>query len=46
MIITNQVIDSIFSKIEQNFLKNNYQVIIIPSMRTPQNIIEKAKELF
>ena len=36
MIIINQVIDGIFSKIEQNFLKNNYQVIIIPSMRTPQ----------
>ena len=42
----NQVIDGIFSKIEQNFLKNNYQVIIIPSMRTPQNIIEKAKNYF
>jgi mitochondrial fission protein ELM1 len=43
---SNQVIDSIFSKIEQNFLKNNYQLIIIPSMRTPQNIIEKAKSYF
>ena len=42
----NQVIDDIFSKIEQNFLKNNYQAIIIPSMRTPQNIIEKAKSYF
>jgi mitochondrial fission protein ELM1 len=42
----NQVIDGIFSKIEQNFIKNNYQVIIIPSMRTPQNIIEKAKNYF
>ena len=42
----NQVIDGIFSKIEQNFLKNNYQAIIIPSMRTPQNIIEKAKNYF
>jgi len=42
----NQVIDNIFSKIEQNFLKNNYQVIIIPSMRTPQNIIEKAINYF
>jgi mitochondrial fission protein ELM1 len=42
----NQVIGGIFSKIEQNFLKNNYQVIIIPSMRTPQNIIEKAKNYF
>jgi mitochondrial fission protein ELM1 len=42
----NRVIDVIFSKIEQNFIKNNYQVIIIPSMRTPQNIIEKAKNYF
>ena len=42
----NQVIDGIFSKIEKNFLKNNYQVIIIPSMRTPQNIIEKSKNYF
>ena len=43
---SNQVIDSIFSKIEKNFLRNNYQLIIIPSMRTPQNIIEKAKSYF
>jgi len=42
----NQVIDGIFSKIEQNFLKNNYQLIVIPSMRTPQHIIEKAKNYF
>ena len=42
----NQVIEGIFSKIKQNFLKNNYQVIIIPSMRTPQNIIEKAINFF
>jgi len=42
----NQVIEAIFSKIEKNFIKNNYQLIIIPSMRTPQNIIEKAKNYF
>jgi len=42
----NQVIDDIFKKIEQIFLKNGYQVIIIPSMRTPQHIIEKAKNYF
>ena len=41
-----QVIEGIFSKIEQNFLKNNYQVIIVPSMRTPHHIIEKAKNYF
>jgi len=42
----NQVIDGIFSKIEKNFLKNNYQLIVVPSMRTPQNIIAKAKNYF
>jgi uncharacterized protein len=42
----NQVIEDIFSKIEQNFLKNNYQLIVVPSMRTPQNIIKKAKSFF
>ena len=42
----NEAIDSIFSKVEQSFLKNNYQLIVVPSMRTPQNIIEKAKNYF
>jgi mitochondrial fission protein ELM1 len=42
----NQVIDGIFLKVEQNFLKNNYQLIVVPSMRTPQSIIEKAKNYF
>jgi uncharacterized protein len=42
----NQVIDNLFLKIEQNFLKNNYQLIVVPSMRTPQYIIEKAKNYF
>jgi len=42
----NKVIDGIFSKIEKNFLKNNYQLIVVPSMRTPQYIIEKAKDYF
>ena len=42
----NQVIEGIFSKIEKNFLKDNYQLIIIPSMRTPQNIIKRAIDYF
>ena len=42
----NQVIEGIFSKIEKNFLKKNYQVIVVPSMRTPQHIIEKAENYF
>jgi mitochondrial fission protein ELM1 len=41
-----KVIDDIFLKIKQNFLNNNYQLIIVPSMRTPQNIIDKAKNYF
>jgi len=41
-----KVIDDIFFKIKKNFLDNNYQVIIIPSIRTPQNIINKAKNYF
>ena len=41
-----KVVDSIFLKIKQNFLNNNYQLIVVPSMRTPQNIIDKAKNYF
>ena len=41
-----KIIDEIFLKIENNFIKNNYQAIIIPSMRTPKNIIEKAQNYF
>ena len=42
----NKIIDEIFLKIENNFIKNNYQAIIIPSMRTPKKIIQKAKNYF
>jgi mitochondrial fission protein ELM1 len=41
-----KVIDNIFSKIKENFLDNGYQLIVVPSMRTPQNIIDKAKNYF
>ena len=41
-----KIIDEIFLKIENNFIRNNYQAIIIPSMRTPKNIIEKAQNYF
>ena len=41
-----KVIDNIFSKIKQNFLHNSYQLIVVPSMRTPQKIIDKAKNYF
>tara|TARA_Y100001970_G_scaffold282035_1_gene394049 strand:- start:2780 stop:3733 length:954 start_codon:yes stop_codon:yes gene_type:complete len=36
----------LFDKIKKNFISKNYQAIIIPSMRTPINIINKAKNFF
>ncbi len=39
-------IDEIFLKIKKNFIKNNFQLILIPSMRTPKYIIELAKNYF
>ena len=41
-----KTIDEIFKKIKNTFLSNNYQLIFIPSMRTPLFIIEKAKDFF
>ena len=41
-----KVIEDIFLKIKQNFLDNSYQLIVVPSMRTPQKIIDKAKNYF
>ena len=41
-----KVIDEIFLKIKNNFLNNDYQAIIIPSMRTPKSIIKKAQDYF
>ena len=41
-----QIIDKVFEKIENCFIKKNYQAIIIPSMRTPKNIIQKAQNYF
>jgi mitochondrial fission protein ELM1 len=39
-------IENIFAKIEKNFIQNGYQLILIPSMRTPKNIVEIAKNYF
>ena len=41
-----EVINSIFQKTEKNFIKKGYQLIFIPSMRTPKNIIHKAKNFY
>jgi len=43
---SDKAIDNIFSKIKKIFLDNNYQLIVVPSMRTPQKIIDKAKNYF
>ena len=39
-------IEKIFLKVKKNFLDNGYQLIFIPSMRTPEKIIEKAKNFY
>ncbi len=41
-----KLIDEIFLKIKNNFVKNDYQLIFIPSMRTPKKIINKAQKYF
>ena len=41
-----KTLDDIFFKIKKNFIQNNYQSIIIPSMRTPKKVIEKAQNYF
>ena len=41
-----KAIDNIFYKIKKNFINRGYQLIFIPSMRTPQYIIDKAKNFY
>ena len=41
-----KVINEIFLKIDKNFISRGFQLIFIPSMRTPQNIIDLAKNYF
>jgi uncharacterized protein len=38
--------DEIFKKIESTFLNGDYQLVVVPSMRTPQEIIDKANYFF
>ena len=40
------VINQIFLKINRNFISKGFQLIFIPSMRTPQKIIDLAKNFF
>ena len=37
---------NLFFKIENNFIKKGYQLIFIPSFRTPKNVIDIAKKYF
>ena len=39
-------LENIFQNIQNNFIDKGYQLIFIPSMRTPVNIIEKASNFF
>jgi len=41
-----QSIKEIFSKIDKNFISKGFQLIFVPSMRTPQKIIDLAKNYF
>ena len=41
-----EIIDKIFVKTKKNFINQGYQLIFIPSMRTPQRIINLAKNYF
>ena len=42
----NNTLENIFQNIQNNFIDKGYQLIFIPSMRTPVNIIEKASNFF
>ena len=39
-------IKEVFIKIDENFINKGFQLIFIPSMRTPQRIIDLAKSFF
>tara|TARA_B100001057_G_scaffold25838_1_gene23741 strand:+ start:933 stop:1883 length:951 start_codon:yes stop_codon:yes gene_type:complete len=41
-----KVLNEVFSKVKNNFINKGYQLIFIPSMRTPQNVIDQAENYF
>ena len=41
-----KIINSIFTRIKQNFISKGFQLILIPSMRTPKKIIHLAQNFF
>ena len=43
---TKENIKNVFLKITENFIKKNFQLIVVPSIRTPKDIIKFANEYF
>ena len=43
---TKENIKNVFLKITENFIKKNFQLIVIPSIRTPKDIIKFANEYY
>ena len=43
---TKENIKNVFLKINENFIKKNFQLIVVPSIRTPKDIIKFANEYF
>ena len=41
---TKENIKNVFLKINENFIKKNFQLIVVPSIRTPKDIIKFANE--
>ena len=41
-----ETINKIFTKAKKNFINQGYQLIFIPSMRTPKRIIDKSQNFF
>ena len=41
-----RIIEKIFIKTKKNFINQGYQLIFIPSMRTPRRIVDKAQDFF
>ena len=41
-----EIIKKIFTRTKKNFINQGYQLIFIPSMRTPQRIIDNAQNFF
>ena len=39
-------VEKIFNKIKKNFIDSGYQLIFIPSMRTPKSVIDRAINFF